>query len=301
VTRLNVTAFNLMARWAPFLLMLFGCATAPPPDLVSAREAYAHAGASTAARAAPADLHKAKVALDRAETAFVAQPGGEETRDLAYIAECKAMTAEALGGAALGEARKREDRAAFEKKQGQLLAGAEKALDAAALAQIRTSNDLAVEKEARSEAEQKAVASDKIATAATDALAALAAKDEARGKVITLSGSVLFRTSQSTLLPGATTRLDQVAAALVTSRPRRVVVEGHTDSRGSREGNEALSQRRADAVRTYLIARGFPSDKIEAHGVGQDVPVSDNDTVEGRANNRRVEIVLPAGDQASAR
>jgi outer membrane protein OmpA-like peptidoglycan-associated protein len=297
---LTTRAFALMARSTPFLVMLFGCATAPPPDLVSARAAYAHAEASTAAKAAPADLHKARAALDQAEAAFVAQPGGEETRDLAYVAERKAMTAEALGGAALGEARKRDQKAAFEKKQGQQLAGAEKALDAAALTQIKTSNDLAVEKEARAGAEQKAAASDKAALVATDALAKLQAKDEVRGKVITLSGSVLFRSSQSTLLPGATARLDELAAALVSSGQKKVMVEGHTDSRGSREGNEALSQRRADAVRTYLINRGYPSQNIEARGVGQDVPVSENDTAEGRASNRRVEIVLPA-DHASAR
>jgi outer membrane protein OmpA-like peptidoglycan-associated protein len=301
MTRLNATAFAVMARLAPFLTLLFGCATAPPPDLVSARTAYAHAEASPTAKAVPVELHKARVALDRAEAAFAGEPGGEATRDLAYVAERKAMTAEALGGASLGEARKRDAKTAFDKKQGQLLAGTQKALDAAALTQIKTSNDLAVEKEARAGAEQQAAASDKAAAVAIDALAKLQAKDEARGKVITLSGSVLFRSSESTLLPGATTRLDEVASALVTSGQNRVVVEGHTDSRGSRDSNEALSQRRANAVRTYLISRGYPSDKIEARGVGEDVPVSDNETAEGRATNRRVEIVLPPSDHASAR
>jgi outer membrane protein OmpA-like peptidoglycan-associated protein len=80
--------------------------------------------------------------------------------------------------------------------------------------------------------DQRAAISDKSAKDANDALAKLAAKDEARGMVITLSGSVLFRSNDAALLPASLTRLDQVADALV-AKGQNVAVEGYTDSRGS--------------------------------------------------------------------
>ena len=110
--------------------------------------------------------------------------------------------------------------------------------------------------------------------------------------VITLSGSVLFATNKFTLLPAAMERLNQVATALMTTRERGLVVEGHTDSQGSAGYNLTLSQNRADAVRTYLVSRGYNADRIQAHGIGKSRPVSENGTAEGRANNRRVEIIV---------
>jgi outer membrane protein OmpA-like peptidoglycan-associated protein len=70
------------------------------------------------------------------------------------------------------------------------------------------------------------------------------------------------------------------------------VVEGHTDSQGSESYNLTLSQNRADAVRAYLVSRGYNANRIEAHGIGKARPVSENGTAEGRANNRRVEIIV---------
>ena len=134
------------------------------------------------------------------------------------------------------------------------------------------------------------------------ALARLAAvKEDERGLVITLSGSVLFRSGESTLLPAAQTRLDQVAAALLSSPGRTLVVEGHTDSLGTDEDNQLLSQRRADAVRTYLIGRGYGAERIVARGLGESQPVAGNDTSEGRSNNRRVEIIIQRARPGQAR
>ena len=123
----------------------------------------------------------------------------------------------------------------------------------------------------------------------------MAAKDEARGLVITLSGGVLFRSNESALLPAAQTKLDDVAAALI-SRGQTVVVEGYTDSKGSQSRNRDLSQQRADSVRSYLVSRGFPGEKIVAKGMGPDRPVAENTSAEGRANNRRVEIIVAKSD-----
>ena len=117
-------------------------------------------------------------------------------------------------------------------------------------------------------------------------------KEEERGLVLTLSGSVLFTSNQATLLVSAESRLNQISEALIAAGGRSLVVEGYTDSRGQDAYNVDLSQRRADAVRTYIVGRGYPGDKIRASGLGKSRPVADNGNAEGRANNRRVEIVV---------
>ena len=118
--------------------------------------------------------------------------------------------------------------------------------------------------------------------------------------VITLSGSVLFRSDEATLLPEARTRLGQVTDALMATKERSIIVEGHTDSQGSDAHNLDLSQRRAEAVRAYIVERGYDASRVRALGVGEGQPLADNGTDEGRANNRRVEIVVqPATVSAS--
>ena len=132
------------------------------------------------------------------------------------------------------------------------------------------------------------------------ALAKLAAvKEEARGLVITLSGSVLFRSDEATLLPEAQTKLGQVADALMAEKERTIVVEGHTDSQGADAYNLDLSKRRAEAVRSFLVSRGYDAGKVSAVGIGEARPLGDNATAEGRANNRRVEIVIQPKATAS--
>jgi outer membrane protein OmpA-like peptidoglycan-associated protein len=305
MTTIKAFGFVRFGRLAPFVV-LFGCATTAPPDLLSARSAYRQAESSTNGQAAPVELHKAKVALDLAERTFQADASSEATRDLAYVAERKAQTAEAAGATAIAEKQKVAAQLAFEKKQGQLLEGANNALGKTKAelalsdrAQEKLTTDLNTEKGARAAADSKAAVSEQNAAAANDALAKLAAKEEQRGMVITLSGSVLFQTNQSTLLPGAQTRLNEVAEALLSTKERAVLVEGHTDSRGSADANVILSQRRADAVRTYLVSRGYPAEKIDARGIGKERPVAENTTAEGRANNRRVEIVVQRATHSS--
>lgn len=73
---------------------------------------------------------------------------------------------------------------------------------------------------------------------------------------------------------------------------KKIVVEGHTDSQGSDSSNQALSERRAQAVVSFLVSRGVSAEQIRAQGLGESRPIADNNSPEGRANNRRVEIVI---------
>ncbi len=254
------------------LLLCAGCSSAVPAELSDARKAYARASQGVAAKQAPADLHVAKVSLDRAEESFEDDSDSDRTRTLAYVAERKAELAEVIGAQKLAESRKQEANVAYRQKEGQMAQDTKVAL-------AKSQTDLAASK-----LREKDVAA---------ALAKLAAtKEEARGLVITLSGSVLFASDQSVLLPAAQARLDQVAAALMATKDRNLTVEGHTDSQGSADHNMTLSQARADAVRTYIISRGYPTGLIQSHGIGKDRPVASNANAEGRANNRRVEIII---------
>jgi outer membrane protein OmpA-like peptidoglycan-associated protein len=351
--------------------LLGGCAAKVPTELANARQAYQRASAGPAAQLVPAELHKAQEALNRAEGSFKYDPKSYQTKDLAYVAERKAIMAEALASVASekgsaaqankeyqatqGEIMKRTEedlaRTQTEKSEAATAAAADKlaveqqarldaekrateaataagegklateqqarleserrAADAAAAA---AADKLAVEQQARLDSDKRAADATAAATAAeklsveqqgrrdaekqlADAQAALAkvavVKEEPRGLVITLSGSVVFASNKATLLPEAQSRLSQVAETLMsTNKNRKLVVEGHTDSQGSAAFNMELSQRRAEAVRSYLISRGYPAELIEARGIGKVRPIADNASSEGRANNRRVEIIV---------
>ena len=104
-------------------------------------------------------------------------------------------------------------------------------------------------------------------------------------------GDVLFETNEATLTQDATATLDKAAASLQEWGNVKVEVAGYTDDRGTSEHNEKLSWRRADSVRTYLIGKGVAADRLTAKGYGESSPVGDNATVEGRTENRRVELV----------
>src|SRR5690606_21418177 len=146
------------------------------------------------------------------------------------------------------------------------------------------------EREARRRAEQAELERQRASTLEQE-LAALKAKPTPRGMVLTL-GDVLFDTGQATLKPGAYPTIERVAEVLKEEPERRVTIEGHTDSVGSEEYNQALSQRRAAAVEAALVERGVQRNQIVAIGKGETFPVASNDDAGGRQQNRRVELIF---------
>jgi outer membrane protein OmpA-like peptidoglycan-associated protein len=275
-------------------LALGACAaTQAPKELVDARRAFVHAHDGPAREVVPAQVLAAQQALARAEQAFVDSPDSPRTRDLAYIAQRRAELAEAEAALVID----RKDKAQAQVDLTQLQA-AKQARTQADLFEAR--QELASERQALTVQGEKLTAEQRARRAAEHtAIAALASlekiarvKEEARGVVITLNGAVLFATGQSTLLPIAQDRLQQVARALNDDPSGTILVEGHTDATGSATANEELSRRRAEAVREFLVAHGVDAARIRAAGLGPSRPVADNKTPEGRANNRRVEIVI---------
>ncbi|KYF73969.1 OmpA family protein [Sorangium cellulosum] len=285
-----------------------GCSAAmPPKELVEARTSYKRAAQGPAASLAPAQLDTAKQALSRAEGAFNEEPESQQARDLAYIADRKARQAEAAAALEQAQRDKAEAEASFKELSHQQLATAKEALQTnqqqiererqaraqAESGRLQAESARSEAEKARKEAEAARREAERVANAALASLKEIAAvKEEKRGVVITLSGAVLFASGKSELLPIAKEKLNQVATTLKDQGSPPLRIEGHTDSTGSAQANRKLSLDRADAVKNHLISVGLPADKITTVGHGPDRPVADNASVEGRANNRRVEIIV---------
>ena len=122
----------------------------------------------------------------------------------------------------------------------------------------------------------------------------LATRDTAKGLIANMS-DVLFKTGSFELLSGARERLAKVSGIVLAYPSLHLDIEGYTDSVGTDEYNQRLSEKRAEAVRDYLVQQGIASDSVASAGMGKSDPVAPNDTPEGRQQNRRVELVL-SGD-----
>lgn len=303
---------NRLLIAASSLIYLLGCAAVAPATLVEARNEYQRSSQSPTATLTPTELYEAKKSLDQANKLFAENGDTWEVRDYAYIAQRKVAEADAkarteqdrqkIAAAVKQGVKVRDDQvkstqealvSTREQLKDEQLRAATTTQELQREAQARTSelektaSQLEQEKQARQAAESK------LAGAMKDLAEVAAVKEEARGTVITLSGSVLFASGKSALLKTAQTRLDQVAEALVVqSDDKRIVVEGHTDSRGTDAINQPLSLKRAESVRDYLITRGVAPEKITAVGLGSSRSLVDNNTAENRANNRRVEIII---------
>jgi outer membrane protein OmpA-like peptidoglycan-associated protein len=241
---------------------------------------------AVAQQVAGEEVQSARNALTAADRAFADGRPEDEVAHLAYVAERHAQ----IGGAMADEQRARQQVARGEAERNRVLLEArtrevERANDAARAAQAAAAASSAEAQEAR-----------QAALAAQSELEALQARKTERGTVITL-GDVLFDTGAATLKPGADLALDRLARFLDANSDVRILIEGHTDSRGSDAYNEALSQRRADAVAQALSIRNVSGERVHAIGRGEGYPVATNDNAAGRQQNRRVEIIFsdPSG------
>jgi outer membrane protein OmpA-like peptidoglycan-associated protein len=120
------------------------------------------------------------------------------------------------------------------------------------------------------------------------------------GIVVEFSSNVLFAFDKSNLSDDATTNLDKLVKVLNGYPDTDIELQGHTDSKGSESYNQKLSERRATTVSGYLTDKGIAASRITIKGFGETVPKYDNETAEGRAQNRRVEFLITANEKMKA-
>jgi outer membrane protein OmpA-like peptidoglycan-associated protein len=253
-------------------------ASQPPKELADARTAYQHAYNSQARQLTPAELHDARVSLQRAERAFSEDADTAKVRTYAYVATRKAQLAEIEAQTLDLQQRARLQEGTRAQQQAKEMAQTKEELEATRAQLSAQQQQLAAQRESIEKLVRMGAAS--------------SVREEGRGTVLTLSGTLLFQPGKSELRPQARTQLNQVADAIKEFGNKQVTAEGHTDSTGGEDLNMRLSQERADSVRGYLISRGVPEGQITAKGLGEAEPIADNKTAEGRAENRRVELIF---------
>ena len=265
------------------VLALSACATRePPPELDQARTVVNSAASNPeVARRAPLELKNATDALARADSAWQKDADGPEARHQAYLARQNAATATALTQARTAEDQMKDANAEADRlRLNARTREAEAARGQAAVAQAQVGT-----------AQAQAAQANARAAALEARLKELQAQQTERGLLVTL-GDVLFEFGKAQLLPTAGARLDTLADFLKQYPDRRLLIEGHTDSVGSEAANLTLSERRAQAVQQALTMRGVDAGRITTRGYGKAYPVASNATPEGRALNRRVEVVI---------
>jgi outer membrane protein OmpA-like peptidoglycan-associated protein len=257
--------------------ILAACASAPQrsePVEQARAEIQTLSQDSLAQQAAGRDLEAARKSLQDAEMALQQKQPPAVVDHLAYIARRHAEAGEAR----VSEAHARQEVAQAQDERNKIL------MDS------RTREAMNSQAQADAAKNQALSAQQQLANAQQQ-LADLQAKKTDRGVVVTL-GDVLFDTGQATLKPGANLALNRLSTYLSNHPDTKIIIEGHTDSVGSDEYNDALSERRARAVATELESRGITADQIQTLGRGKAYPVASNSTPEGRQQNRRVEIVF---------
>jgi flagellar motor protein MotB len=261
-----------------------GSSALPPTELVNAREAISRAQSGPAYQLDPAQVHDAQVALARAERAYNEDPSAPEIHDLAIVAHLKAMTAEAQAQGAQAEQAK-----AVAIRERDMLKEAARQADLGAAQKAQATVEKTRE-ELEATLEKRAELAKRIREAIVPIEKFASIKDSDRGLVVTLYSDMLFKGNDSKLTPQGKTKLDLVTKAL-KNEDCKLSVEGHTDSLAG-YGNTDLSERRADAVKSYLVSKGLPPETVSSVGFGATRPLGDNSSLEGRAENRRIEIIV---------
>ena len=239
---------------------------------------------------APVAMQDAQTAVQQAEQT---QTDAAAAAHLAYIAERRVQIARLLAQTSLDD----DKRKSLTEQNAQIqLDGRTREADAAQ----RRNADLQMQTELahrqNSDLQLQANAANRKNEALQAQLETLQAKKTDRGMVMTL-GDVLFSTGRSDLKAGSFVHLDQLVTFLGQAPDRSVRIEGHTDNKGSSQLNQALSQKRAESVATYLTDHGIASNRVTALGEGYASPVADNNTEAGRQANRRVEVIIVGAAQ----
>lgn len=271
-----------------------GCSSMPQnPSLAEAHSSYNSARANPQVmNLAAGELLQAGESLDKADHALSKGESEGKVDQLAYMAKLQ-----------VGIAQETAQRKTYESEVTNASAKRDQVLLKTRTAEADAAKqELAVVAET---ADQQAVA---LAIASANAehdqaliaqqemqLQELSAQKTERGRVITL-GDVLFNTNKAQLESGGIRRLQQLADFLKQYPQHKVLVEGYTDSTGSNDLNQELSDHRANAVQTVLLDMGIRSDRVAMRGYGEAFPVASNDTAASRQLNRRVEIILSDGN-----
>jgi len=250
-------------------------------------EQDAQAAAAAAKKAAE---EQAAAELKRRQDAELARQQAEQAK-----AEALRMKQEAEKAAAEAARQKAEAEAAtasaVAQQQAAQAAAEQAARDKAAAVDQQRAAEAEAEKARQAAAKAEAEKAELRSQLLTQLNSILQTRDSARGLIVNMS-DVLFDTGSSTLKPGAREKLAKISGILLAHPGLTLQIEGHTDSVGSDEFNQQLSERRADAVRDFLAEQGVPASSITARGFGKTQPVASNDTPEGRQRNRRVELVV---------
>ena len=301
-----------------------------PLDLLEARNAVVIAKAAGAQQYAPDSLAKAEDMLQRAEDYYLRKQGRTPIGTAARGATQMAEDARVLTLRRKEQARIDAERRAHEEAQAKAEADASAAQQQAAQAQAQADEDArrrAEAEKAQAEAQRQqaaALAQQQQAQAAAAAAQQAAAqadqqrqeairqreqmrarllaqlnqvlqtRDTPRGLIVSMP-DVLFDFNKYTLKPEARERLARISGIVLAYPDLKLEIEGYTDSIGSDEYNQTLSDKRAQAVRDYLVSQGVSMNNVAAHGLGKADPVADNSTAKGRQLNRRVEMIV-SGD-----
>ena len=276
--------------------LVSACATHLEPNsaLEHAHARYnAAAGNAQVSSVAAPELQRAADKLHEADKAWKDHEPASRVEQMAYLSSQRVSIAEDAASARAAEAATAQ--AAAERDRLRLAARTNEADTAKAQAAAAEATTAAVvaAADAKSDRDQARIARRDAQLADMQAqLQDLQTRKTDRGMVVTL-GDVLFETGKANLLPTSERNMDKLATYFKTHPEQRAIIEGYTDSVGSASYNQGLSERRARAVMSALVALGVPPDRLTTHAYGEDQPVATNATATGRAQNRRVEVLFP--------